>query len=228
MHETYKRIAKMLFEVGEIKVNAGDKNGSTRLCKAIQKNQLGIVDILLSLPGIGVNKLDNEGQSPLYMAAKMQSREIVKMLLNVARDRFGDATGIEVEFNEQDPNDKNNTLLHWGAERQDDELVRLLCWFPNINPNMRNKEGNTPLQFPNINPKMWNEGGNTPLHIAAKKACTFMVEALLSVPHININIRNKRNQTPLDVANEERNQKMEALLRDRGGLRWNEVMQLYR
>jgi ankyrin repeat protein len=66
---------------------------------------------------------------------------------------------------------------------------------------------------------MKNDKGDTPLHIAVEKCRTFMVEGLLRVPHININIRNKRNQTPLDVVIEKGNQKMEAFLKSHGRLR---------
>jgi ankyrin repeat protein len=83
------------------------------------------------------------------------------------------------------------------------------------------------MRIPDINVNAQNDEGDTPLHIAARMTRTFMVEALLRASHGTINMRNKRNQTLLDVAIEKGNQEMEVFLRDRGGLRWNEVMQFY-
>ena len=44
------------------------------------------------------------------------------------------------------------------------------------------------------------QGGDAPLHFAARKGHTTCMEHLLSIPGIDVNIRNAKQQTPLMVA----------------------------
>ena len=63
-------------------VNATTKAGRTALHIAVERNDVDLVDFLLQQPGVLVNTKDKKGQqTPLYLAVKNKSPQMVEMLL---------------------------------------------------------------------------------------------------------------------------------------------------
>lgn len=66
-------------------VNTIDKNGSTPLMCAVHNSRLDIVNILLHL-GADVNAKNFEDETPLIIATKYSTREIVYKLLDAGAE----------------------------------------------------------------------------------------------------------------------------------------------
>jgi len=133
-----------------------------------------------------VNKLNSTGNSPLYLATKLGSKEKSCILL-----QHGATANIR--------NQNGNTPLHEAAKIGSVELIKLLCNFQ-ADPNLANEDGETPLHIYTVYNQdtiglqcllerearlnVANKYGETPLHYAAashhaqsikwliKKGCT--------------------------------------------------------
>jgi Ankyrin repeats (3 copies) len=64
-------------------LNFKDSTGKTALFWACSNEYLETAAILITTSGVGVNEVDDNGQSPLWIAAYECNREIVGMLLSV-------------------------------------------------------------------------------------------------------------------------------------------------
>ncbi|KAG8530589.1 uncharacterized protein KY384_005092 [Bacidia gigantensis] len=91
---------------------------------------------LLSVEGIDVNCQDQEGKSPLWVAATADHAEILNILLAQP------AVNLDA-LNEGDSN--GCTPLHTAAEHGRDNIVQILLSCPNVHVNARNMRDRTPL-----------------------------------------------------------------------------------
>jgi ankyrin repeat protein len=159
---------------------------------------------LLQTPDIDVNARNQNGQTPLHLAALNGRTETVNALLQ--------APGIDV--NTVDNN--SSTPLHLAALNGRTETVNALLGAPGIDVNAPNDRGGTPLHLaalngrtetvnallgaPGIDVNAPNDRGGTPLHFAARYGRTEIVNALLGAPGININAANRLRYSPLHLA----------------------------
>ncbi|XP_055708315.1 uncharacterized protein LOC129804753 isoform X2 [Phlebotomus papatasi] len=72
-------------------LNSTDKSGRTAISYICSTNLTHFLDIFLQLPGIDVNKPDNEGNTPLHFAAQAGQVDVVNMLLSRSRSIVVDA-----------------------------------------------------------------------------------------------------------------------------------------
>lgn len=157
-----------------------NSNQQTALFIAAKDNNLGKVDELL-VSGADVNKENNRGETPLYIACKQGHLHIVEKLLAVP--------GINV-----------NTITHEGetpllvaCNESNTSIVRVLLTVPDIDVNQEfyneeNEENDEEEEY---------ENGATPLIIACENEDTEIVKLLLNVPRINVNKPNDYGITPL-------------------------------
>ncbi|KAJ6640541.1 Ankyrin repeat domain-containing protein 33B [Pseudolycoriella hygida] len=72
-------------------LNSVDNNGRTALSYICITSYTKVLDFLLQLRGIDVNKADNEGNTPLHFAAEAGQAEIITMLITRSRSLIIDA-----------------------------------------------------------------------------------------------------------------------------------------
>ncbi|XP_037924093.1 ankyrin repeat domain-containing protein 33B-like isoform X3 [Hermetia illucens] len=72
-------------------LNATDKSGRTAISYICSTNITYLLDIILQIPGIDVNKPDNEGNTPLHFAAQAGQADVVNMLITRSRSLQIDA-----------------------------------------------------------------------------------------------------------------------------------------
>lgn len=111
-------------------------------------------------------------------------------------------------------NINQNNTLHVSVANAIYNVVKLLIQYPNINVNLQNNQGDTPLnctviynknieksklllQHPNIDVNIQNKEGDTPLHWAVIYKNIEASKLLLKHPNIDVNIKNKDGDTPL-------------------------------
>ncbi len=144
-------------------------NGSRAECR---QNHIRCVNILLSTPGVDVNRKNGIGESALHLAVETESAECLQSVLSLP----------DVKLN--DKNNDGNTALHLAAEQADGKCLRLLLACPGITVNECDSEGKTPLLR------------------AAQNGHTICVQLLLTAPEIDINRADECERTPLTAAAE--------------------------
>lgn len=144
-------------------------SGSNQDCN---QNYIRCINILLSTPGVDVNRKTCTGDSVLHLAVETESAECLQAVLSMP----------DIKLN--DKNNDGNTALHRAAEQADGKCLRLLSAFPGIAVNECDSEGKTPLLC------------------AAQKGNSACVQLLLSAPGIDINQPDENGRTPLTAAAE--------------------------
>lgn len=66
-------------------LNSTDRSGRTAISYICSTNLTNFLELFLQLPGIDVNKPDNEGNSPLHFAAQAGLSDVVNMLITKCR-----------------------------------------------------------------------------------------------------------------------------------------------
>ena len=183
------------------------KIDSKLLLIACKKNDTSTVAALLKNRAFP-NITDSAGNTPLHLACKNNSKEIVALLLN------------DADTNPNKQNNKWQTPLHIACENNDEAIVTLLCQHTRINLYIKSTfELNSlhkicllnhySLLAPFSTSKNWDlwrlnaqdSFGNTALSIACIQKHIFIVERLLQYGlHINPNIASEDGETPLHYA----------------------------
>ena len=148
------------------------------------------------------NQVDENGQTPLHVAAIGNNHVLVETLLDAGAD----------------PNQANKngqTSLHFAVFNFDDSVVVVEALLKaNANPSKADSGGETPLHYAvafltpaviysllnaRADPNKADKNGKTPLHIAATFGRTAAAEALLNA-RAEPNKADKNGQTPLHIA----------------------------
>ena len=192
-------------------VNEMDARSCTALLLASGKGDVGVVRLLLGVPGTDVDLVDNMGDTALMRASGNGHAEVVALLLQQQNLRSG-SKGVNRT------NDRGETALWKACRRGDAEVVRMLLGTATIIVNMwTSSDGSTPLlcackrgqlavvrmllAHPGIDANQSNFTLETPLHWACYNSHTEVVRALLGVPGILVNLQTKNGETPLAWAN---------------------------
>uniref|UniRef100_UPI00398EA006 ankyrin repeat domain-containing protein 27 isoform X1 n=1 Tax=Pristiophorus japonicus TaxID=55135 RepID=UPI00398EA006 len=166
-------------------------------CEPVQKKLSSI-----TINGLGVNSANQDGFTPLHVAALHGHFDLVSLLLR---------HGANVDMK----NSHNSTPLHLACQHNDLQVVKYLLNY-NAKLNKKDVYGNTPLlhaclcghleiaellleHSASIN--VANNQGNTALHEAVKGKRATLVNLLLC-NGASINLRNKQHCTPVDCAEE--------------------------
>ena len=171
------------------------ENGVRLFSIAIQEGNGEFVELLLSIPGIDVNKAFSDGMTPLHMAIQLGNVEIVNRLLSV--------TAIDVNK----PMKDDVTPLHMAIQLGNVEIVNQLLRVTEIEVKktflpMAIKNGfvkivNRLLPGIDVNEPV-DDVELTPLILAIQSRQVEIVIMLLSVPGIDVNKqRNDDGSTPL-------------------------------
>jgi ankyrin repeat protein len=144
-----------------------DEGASLELIHALMTIQLDTVQELLQLPGIDVNKADQNGYTALIWASSRGHLQIVKELLK--------QPGIDV--NKADKNEFTALILASRDGRL--EIVELLLEQPGIDVNKADKHGNNALI------------------VALSNGHLEIIQSLLKKPGINVNQSGMKGKTAL-------------------------------
>ncbi|KAI8746693.1 ankyrin repeat domain-containing protein 27 [Biomphalaria glabrata] len=148
-----------------------DNKGYTALHIAAYYGQGLLIDLLVKNHAV-VDATDYLGLTPLHLACQRGYQNVMLLLLHFGAD-------ITVTDNE------GNTPLHLSCANGHEDCVKALVFYDAYTKKL------------NINAT--NELGNTPLHLAAKWGYDNIVKTLLE-NGAGANIRNKKQQTPVSLA----------------------------
>ncbi len=180
---------------------ASDPHQWTPLHVAAYYGQESVVATLLSLPNIEVNASDERGRTPLYLAARNGHEKAVELLINYV------ATNVNAADHQ------GHTPLHMATKRKHEAIVRLLVSCPRISLNPPMSDGWTPLGIAhqkkhdaivhllrsagaiNMNPSTYKA-----FHKAAENGNKKKLIQILKTPGLDVNARNRENETALHLA----------------------------
>lgn len=134
---------------------------------------------------IGVNSKDDDGRTPLSLAAKEGHEEVVRLLLK------------REDVNADPKDDCGRSPLSWAAQNGHESVVRLLVEQNDIDFNLK------------------DEDGRTPLSLAAEEGHEGVVRLLLQLKDIKVDSRDTRGLTPLFRAVKEGHEAAVRLLLER-------------
>jgi serine/threonine-protein phosphatase 6 regulatory ankyrin repeat subunit B len=169
---------------------------------AAENGHLTTVQALLGVSDIDINAQCDSGLTALYIATLWSEDDVVKAL-------------IEHGANVNVADDNGWTALRIAAHFGRLTTVQALLGAPEININAQDSEGSTALYIAALNgnydvvKELINHGANvnlanndrwTPLISATGKGHLTTIQALLSVPGININAKNDGGLTALYIA----------------------------
>ena len=189
----------------------------TNIFDAIKNNNLEQLQKAIN-DGADVNKADNEGATPLYVAAYKGHLEVVQHLLENGADVNKSTNG-------------GFTPLYIAAQQGYLEVVKLLL-DNGAEINKANSNGDTPLYIAaykghlevvqlllakeGIKVNKANNYGFTPIYIAAQEGYSEVVQLLLAKEDIKVNAPSKDGFTPLYIAAQQGYLEIVKLLLDNG------------
>ncbi|XP_063675305.1 serine/threonine-protein phosphatase 6 regulatory ankyrin repeat subunit A-like [Bolinopsis microptera] len=194
-------IIKALIADGQVEVNHRDKSGRTALLLAMKEKQFEAACMLVdNVEQLVCSIGDNSGSTPLILALEANHRHLIHAVVN------------KININNEDvnlPNAKGATILHTGVNKNDAELVKLICQ----NSHVKNIEGLTPIDIAvkeKLYPMLWilvqnlppeeidinksYEEGNTLLHFAVKEGNLDAARCICSLP----GVKRRENESGFD------------------------------
>ncbi|ETV86305.1 serine/threonine protein kinase, variant 2 [Aphanomyces astaci] len=177
----------------------------TPLHCAATHGRVEVVQVLLRQGDVDVNAVDDKGSTAFLYAASRGSLPILQLLWQCP-------TLHSINFQ-----DKGQcTALAWACEYHDADVVQFLLSLPDIDVNLPDENGHSPLlkatvngsagvvavllQHPQIQVNRPSHNMNTPLHAAANLRGPAIAELLLAHPSIDKSVVNRENCGPVQVA----------------------------
>ncbi len=167
---------------------------------AVRTSNVDIVSKFIKKTNININFYDQDGNTPLHVAAEDGNIDIINLLIKNNADIHA-------------VNHFCRTPLHYGVETDDIDIIRLFI-SNGANVNSSNEDFYTPFQLAitrgyldnidllienNADVKAVTVRGDTPLHLAAAVGYVDVMELLLK-KNIDVNFKNKSGNTPLHIA----------------------------
>ena len=170
-------IVGALLNATGIDVNLKDSRGNTALHSAVSGNETPIVNQLVAVLSIDANRKNNAGDTPLHIAANRKNSTFVRALLTIAT--------LDVNLKDND----SKTALHIAVDNNDEATVTQLLSNRNIDVNMvvTGITGQTALNIAIAQ------------HIATNKNYGKVIDLLLAHLDIDVNVKNRHQESPLLV-----------------------------
>ncbi|XP_062711316.1 uncharacterized protein LOC115254290 [Aedes albopictus] len=186
------------------------KTGRTLIHFAAKRGNKVIVQVLIDAYAADVNAQDNNGNTPLLLAAGYGKLDMVKMLI-------GKDSKYSADY--KIANADGQTLIHLAAIGGNMEIVQMLIDDYTADVNVQDNNGNTPLLLAASNCK-WemvkmlidkdskysadykiaNKKGQTLIHFAAKRGNKVIVQVLIDAYAADVNAQDNNGNTPLLLA----------------------------
>ena len=196
-------VAKSLLEYGKIELDSTNKEGKNTLMLAIQ-NKMDHVSLLLIKRGIDVSKTDEDNNTALLLAILNDRMDIAEILLKTP------------DANINAINKEGKTALIATAEKNDLDFVKLLLQSPHMDLDAyrqlesilwKSEVGGDEsiieliLELrPDVDAKK-DKWPSVALISAVEKGVSIdIIERLLTIPGIDVDIRNYLERTPLMIA----------------------------
>jgi ankyrin repeat protein len=172
------------FAAGLLEEEAKKKKG---LLVAPNRRESVVCSILLEANTDAMYQLDNDGLSPIHIAASVGRFLTIALFLEKCP---GSACLRDA---------KGRTFLHVAVEKKMLCTVYYACMHPLVAwIRFRQKCMNLSQQAWVMN--IQDNDGNTALHLAVKAGSLIMFSALFANRNVDLNITNAKGQTPLDIA----------------------------
>jgi ankyrin repeat protein len=159
---------------GQTPLHVGAGYGEPSVLKALAEN----------LPPDAFNEMDNQQETPLWIAMDSGNDELVGILIRAGSN----------------PNAKNpetgQTVCHLAARRGYEDMLTTLSRYRNVDFNAQDNKGDTPLMQ------------------AIHGSRTNAVETLLSLPQVDLQSQNKKGQTALNLAKETGRERIANLIQE--------------
>ena len=195
-----------------------DWSGATPLFWAACRGHEDVVRLLTTHENVNPNVSDRYGKTPLMEAVQERHIAIVQRLLAFEY----------IEINAQEHWDQSALTYAIRLEQNSTQILKLLLACDNIDVNLEDKGGRTPLMVAvesgneeaiplllahrdiQVNKRNWR--GRTALNIAAVLGNTIATQLLLAHGDIQVNIRDNKGQTALHLAAKRENAEAMRLL----------------
>ncbi|XP_072020753.1 uncharacterized protein [Amphiura filiformis] len=191
-------------------VHIKKRGGATLLHEASKSDKRIKICILLLSYNADPNAEDENGRTPMhYNATHAHAHGTEAVVCKKLMVKGGDPCK---------PDKDKNTPLHDAARNGRNDIFKAQMDFKgNIDPNLQNKQGRTPLHGAAKNghhticswllgagadPNLRDRAGNTPLHLACMGVIDGNIPKCLKMlveKGANLVLKNKENQTPLDI-----------------------------
>jgi len=179
-----------------------DKNGDTAVHFACETNHVDCLKLLIDNDA-DVNVINNDGRTPLHIAAENKNSKVVELLLDVTRCKCDVTDNSTIPMRPYDIALKNGDwksikffILRGADVNKKTPFGRPIQIAIDSGKTELIK---TILKFkPRLN--VTDQAGNTPLHLAVLAQVLLNVKALLKENNVNIDAVNGRGKTPLHLA----------------------------
>lgn len=197
-----------LSELG-VDLNARNMTGKTALSLACQEQNAQVVSLLLKC-GADVNSTDSTGRTVLTESLIVGNREIVSLFLS---------SGADPSIREV----SGKNAFHFAVYSGDASVIDVIRK-SGANPLSRDNMGESPFTYAvKTNPGLMDNvlgddlsisdsDGNSPLHIAVENRCSMDIISELIKKGYSIDSVNSQGKTPLSIALEKQDEKLQLLL----------------
>ena len=182
-HESTSRYPAMelLLQHPDIDVNAATlSTAQTTLMLAVEKGLDKLLKVFLRDKRVDPNARTTDGRTALHMAVDVHSWHCVVSLLQDIRVRLDSCSSSQQGW----------TPLWWAARIGDAEVTRLCLEKPDVDPNLRDENGRTPLSLA-------AQAYHKEFAYEDEKDKSGVVALLLGHPKLQPNIKDKEGKTPL-------------------------------
>lgn len=177
-----------------------NEQGNTPLIMATMIKETDIVRALLS-KNVNVNALNDKGESALFWAVKGGSVEIAKMLLDAGADKtFTDkfSRNLLIQAITQDMDEMVFFLLSRGVSATQRDMSECTPLFWAV-AREKKEYVEAILAEKNVDTNIYDKGGNTPLHIAVRVDNEEIISMLLC-HGASVHVVNGNGETPIITA----------------------------
>ena len=194
------------------------------MLKACKHEDVNTVRRLITDHSVNVNMNldpDADGYTPLFVACVHGCTKVVRYLLSVPECQVNSIcwgrTPLHAVCTHWRIFDRRiNAFVKPKSMSTSTAIVELLLAREDCDPNVKDRDGNTPLILSCENshhkivklllgilkcdPNVRNKAGDTPLHLATRIETTRIIKLLLADPQCDPNVTNEKGETPLHVA----------------------------